>query len=328
MILCGVGTLIPLIVGVLQNQLVFSIYGALTGYLLALNDHLGPLKHRVWIITLTFLVMLAGIALGYHLQSHELVYLLFIGLLAYWLGVLAGEGAEIERAVQYGALGLLVARSATNLLPSNIPAALNYVVLGYLSLMAFMPLLLIFNRRKPDPFHRIRESLKKSLTRQREKHIHAASFAFITLLSIGLTETFHIERGYWVTVTVLLVMKPNRMQSFYIILQRLLGTALAVLLVDVLIQLIHGSGILVISIVLCAFLVPWAVKRNYWIVSFFVTIMVVLLIELAATHHGDVHTAFVRLQATLLGCLLSLIGSGTSKLADILDSKPANQAQT
>jgi uncharacterized membrane protein YccC len=118
-------------------------------------------------------------------------------------------------------------------------------------------------------------------------------------------------------------MKPNRIQSFYIVLQRLIGTALAVLLVDILIQLIHGSSVLVISIVVCAFLVPWAVKRNYWIVSFFVTIMVVLLIELAATHHGDIHTAFVRLEATLLGCLLSLIGSGTSKLVDLLDSKRA-----
>jgi uncharacterized membrane protein YccC len=323
MILCGVGTFVPLIFGVLQNQLVFSIYGALIGYLLALNDHLGPLKHRVWIITLTFVVMLAGIVAGYHLQPHEPIYLICIGILSYWLGVLAGEGAEIEKAVQYATLGLLVAHSATNLLPSNIPAALNYVILGYLTLMVFIPLLLIFKRRKPDPFHRIRESLKKSFTKQREKHIHAASYALITLLSIWLTERFQIERGYWVTVTVLLVMKPNRIQSFYIVLQRLIGTALAVLLVDILIQLIHGSSVLVISIVVCAFLVPWAVKRNYWIVSFFVTIMVVLLIELAATHHGDIHTAFVRLEATLLGCLLSLIGSGTSKLVDLLDSKRA-----
>lgn len=319
MILCGLATCIPLLAGATLGQLGLSIYGALTGYLLALNDHLGALKHRLLVVTLTFLMMTTGVSLGYHLQPDEIGYRVTIGLLTYWLGVLAGEGAELEKAVLYSTLGVVIAHSATNLIPTNIPAAITYIFIGYVTLMFCMPLLLLVKRRKPDPHMAIRAALGKTLTRQKAKHIHAATYAFTTILSIWLTEYFAIERGYWVTVTVLLVMKPNRITSFYITLQRLIGTALAVMLVDGLIQVVHGSGALVVLIVACAFWVPWGLKRNYWIVSFFVTIIVVLMIELATTHHGDVHTAFVRLQATLLGCLLSLLGTLTSKVIDLLD---------
>jgi hypothetical protein len=263
--------------------------------------------------------MLGGVALGYHLQTHELAYRLSMIGLAYWLGVLAGEGAEIEKAVLFSALGIVIAHSATQLLPPSIPAALFYISLSFITLAVSMPLLLLITKSKPDPYRGIRESLKKSLTKQRGKHLYAALYAFTVILSIWLTEQFHIERGYWVTVTVFLVMKPNRKQSFYVTLQRLIGTTMGVVFVDALIQVVHASAVIIALVVACAFLVPWAFKRNYWIVTFFVTVMVVLLIELAATHHGDVHTAFVRLKATLIGCALSLIGTAFSKTIAFLE---------
>jgi hypothetical protein len=319
MILCGIGTCIPLIAGIMNGELGYSLYGALTGYLVALNDHLGRFTHRLWTTTLTFLIMLSGVAFGYHLQSHELAYYICIIGLAYWLGVLAGEGAEIEKAVLFAAIGVVIAHSATQLLPQSIPAALFYITLSYATLMVSMPLLILITKSKPDPYRGIRESLRKSFTKQREKHIHAASYALAILFSIWLYEHFQIERGYWITVTVFLVMKPNPRQSLYVTLQRLIGTAMGVLFVDGLIQVVHSSSALATLIVTCAFLVPWAFKRNYWIVTFFVTVMVVLLIELAATQHGQFHTAFLRLKATLIGCTLSLIATSISRTIAYLE---------
>ncbi|MFL5814030.1 MAG: hypothetical protein ACJ763_10675, partial [Bdellovibrionia bacterium] len=194
MILCGIATCVPLIVGVVQGQVAYSIYGAITGYLVALNDHLGSFKHRLWVTLLTFAIMLGGVALGYHLQAHELAYRVSMIGLAYWLGVLAGEGAEIEKAVLFSALGIVIAHSATQLLPPSIPAALFYISLSFISLAASMPLLLLITKSKPDPYRGIRESLRKSLTKQRGKHLYAASYAFTVLLSIWLTEQFQIER--------------------------------------------------------------------------------------------------------------------------------------
>ncbi len=315
MILCATATCVPMMIGLWRDQLVISIYGALTGYILGLSDHSGPFKHRLWTITLTFLLLIAGFTVGYLLQGNWMAYLILFTALVYWLGILAGAGAELERALLFTTIALVSAYFSIPLAPAIIPLLWFYTGIGYLCLIIGIPLLAVIRKPSPESITGFRMALKKTLTLRKEKHLYAASYAMFALLSVWVAYYFQIERGYWVTITVLLVMKPDQNPAFYRAFQRSIGTLLAVGCVDILLQIEEDPRWLIPVIIGCALGVPWAIKKNYWLMTFLVTIMLVLMLELVAPHPDNLHTPFVRLIATLLGCGLGLAGMMISKMA-------------
>ncbi len=326
MILCAIAATLPLLIGFLTHQLGLAIYCALTGYLLALNDHLGSLRDRLWITTLTFLFLMGGFSCGFLFQDHPIEFQFFIMFFVYWLGILGGDGAEFERAVLFAVIGMIISSSSKSLNLALISHIFIFCLISYFCMMIGIPILQILKHRIPDPFMKIRDSLKKSWSREREKHIHAASYTLAMLSSIWLQKYFEIERGYWVTITVLLVMRADRTQSLYKTAQRLIGTSLAVLFCDIFLPFHFSQEMLIAFVGLCAFFVPWGLKKNYIYASFFVTILVLLLLEMGSLKHGDVTTAFVRLRATLLGCILSVLGSLFSKILASSFRRPNSMA--
>lgn len=317
MILCALGTGLPLIVGLIHGTVGLSIYGALIGYLLALNDHLGEISHRLWVTVLTFILMMVGFAGGFILRGQpELFYLILAGLV-YWLGILGGNGAELERGVLFSVVGLVIIYFSPAVPMQIIPSLFFYCLISFVTMLIGIPVIYFIKKTGPVQFAKLRTSLSLSLTKQREKHIHAACYTAMALLSVGIAYALHIQRGYWVTVTVLLVMRAERTQSIYKTLQRLFGTAFAVLLCDLVSPYISVPGVLIGIIVCCAFLLPLILKINYLYASFVLTIMIVFLLELASSKYGDPLIPFLRLQATLIGCILSLIGSAISKLISL-----------
>ncbi len=314
MILCSLGASAPLFIGNINGQLPISIYGALTGYLLASNDHLGTLGHRLWVVTLTLLFILCGFSTGFLLHEHQLAFELCLAGLVYWLGILGGDGAELERAILFLVIGLIVAFFSKTISLSVLPGFFFYCLVGYSNVMVTIPLLNLLIKRNPEPFFGLRNSFKKSFTKQREKHIHAASYTLIALLCIWFAQYFQIERGYWIVITVLIVMRADPSQSLYKTSQRLFGTALGVLFCEIAVQIVSEPRAIIIGVMTCTFILPWALKKNYLLASFFITIFIVFLLELAMGIHGDTHTSFVRLKATLIGSLFSVLGTALSKL--------------
>lgn len=313
MILCALATGIPLLVGEFHHTIQFSIYGALIGFLLSLNDHHGEVKHRLWVTTLTFALMMAGYVLGFFLRGHTILFELTLGAFAYWLGVLGGEGAELERGVLFSVLGVVLLFAAPPIPTDVIPIILDYCTLGFATLFIGIPILKWIQKNPPEPFSKLRRTFELSLTLKKEKHIHAACYVLMTLVSLSISDKLQIERGYWITMTVLLVMRAERTQSVYKTLQRLFGTALGVLACDIVGQLIQNQLFFLALIILAAFIIPWALKQNYLYASFIMTIMIVFIIELSMGHFGDLKMPYLRLQATLIGCGLSLFGTGLSK---------------
>jgi hypothetical protein len=314
MILCALASTLPLLVGLANGNIAISIYGSLAGYLLALNDHLGTVRHRLWVVSLTFVFLSSGFAIGFLLKDHAFEFQLGLAVLVYWLGILGGDGAELERGVLFLVISVIIVVSSKSISPTVIPEILSYCLLSYICVMIGIPIVNHLRKRLPGKFAGLRESFQKSLTRKKEKHIHAASYTLATLASLWLAREFQIERGYWIAITVLLVMRADRTQSFYKTLQRLVGTALGVLFCDIIIQLTYEPWLMIFLVAVCTLVIPFYLLRNYLFASFFITIFVVLLLEIAAVHHGDVSTPFIRLQATLMGCALSLAGSLVSEL--------------
>ena len=315
MLLCGIATCAPLLVGWADGHIGLSVYGSILGYLVALNDHFGKLRHRLVVSNLTYLLIIAGFTAGLFV-GNGILFWLVLAVLSYWLGVLSGTGAEMEKAFLFSSVGLLVSH-ASPVIPKDLLAPLAlYTLVGYLSLMLGMFFITKVSRVEPKPYKGLVESFKKSLTKKIENHIHAFSYASTVLLAAYLVNHFKVERGYWVTITVMLVMRPDRTQSVYVTLQRLIGTLVGVLFAEVCMQTFDYLTVLVVGAAICAAAVPWATTKNYAAVAFFVTIMVVFLLELSQLQHLDAHLPWVRFQATYLGCGLSILGTLFSKLLD------------
>lgn len=308
---------LPLVIGYANEHLGISVYGALTGYLLALNDHLGTFKQRMQIVALTFLFLLCGFSIGFWAHTNAVAFYLFVPLLIYGIGVLGGEGAEAERAVLFLVISIIVSYFSKPIPEPVLFLLFEYSLIAFVTVLLAIPILMRIKAREPEMFSGLRENFKKSLNRKIEKHIHAISYVGAALFAIWLAFHFQIERGYWIVITVLLVMRADRTQSLYISSQRLAGTALGVLAFDLFLLAHPPAAVLIAWVMVCSFLVPLLLKRNYLIASFFITSFVVTLLELATIHQGtldiDMTTPFLRLQATFIGCVIAVLGTAFSK---------------
>jgi uncharacterized membrane protein YccC len=134
----------------------------------------------------------------------------------------------------------------------------------------------------------------------------ALRVAVVTTLAVALTEQLELKRGYWVTITVIVILQPYTGVTLTRAVQRVLGTVLGGLLAAGLGAWFHDPrAILVIATVFvacCVALLP----VNYAAFSVFLTPTFVLLAEASA---GDWHLAKTRVMNTLLGGALALGGA-------------------
>jgi hypothetical protein len=314
MVLSGASTGLPLIVALFFGHAFIGILGALCGYLLCLNDHFGGIIPRIQVITVTFGFLVAGFALGNTFHDWETTFRVIITILIYGVGLFGGEGGELERGVLFSALAILISHSLPKLTGDTKIPLLASGGLGYGAFVLTAVLLNLLAPHVPREHATLRASLVRPFTYGLNRHIHALSYALTSLLSIWLCATLGIERGYWVTITVLLIMRPDRQQSVYKIVQRLAGTALGVAVFTPIALFPHSVTLFVILAIIAAIAIPWSLPRNYLIVSFFVSVMLFSLLEIVAVDHRDLHITVVRLYATLCGCGLALAGTAFSKL--------------
>jgi len=135
---------------------------------------------------------------------------------------------------------------------------------------------------------------------------HALRLAVVTTIAVAVAEVFHLKRGYWLTITVIVMLQPYTSATTHRALQRVAGTVLGAILTALLGAAFHDPrAILVLSFVsaaLCIALLP----MNYAAYAVFLTTTFVLLAESGA---GDWHLASTRVVNTLLGGALALAGA-------------------
>lgn len=135
---------------------------------------------------------------------------------------------------------------------------------------------------------------------------YALRVGLVTAVAVGLTAALGLKRGYWVTLTAVVILQPYTGATTLRATQRVLGTVLGGILTAVLGALFHDpAAILPLAFVFtacCVALLP----LSYAAFSVFLTPTFVLLAE-AST--GDWHLAGVRIVNTLLGGGLALAGA-------------------
>ena len=130
-------------------------------------------------------------------------------------------------------------------------------------------------------------------------------------LAIGLI--WGQARPYWVPITTLLVMQPDRRANTVRALQRFGGTIVGVVLAFALARALPAAvspGLSLGTIVVLPFLWPLGFDRNYALGVALISTWVLLLINVALPVEDTVLPVFLaRLSNTAIGCAVALLGS-------------------
>jgi uncharacterized membrane protein YccC len=135
---------------------------------------------------------------------------------------------------------------------------------------------------------------------------HALRAGVVTAVAVWLAGALGLPRGYWVTITVVIILQPYTGVTTLKAVQRVLGTVVGGMLTAALGALFHDPiAITVMSFVFAAVSVA-VLPINYAAFSVFLTPTFVLLAEASA---GDWSLAAVRVLDTLIGGVLALLGA-------------------
>jgi len=136
---------------------------------------------------------------------------------------------------------------------------------------------------------------------------HALRFALVMCAAVGVFWVFPPPFGYWVPLTVSVVLKPYAGVTVSRTVQRLIGTAAGVLIATALLPLLPGDGLKLGAVAAAFFCMMLVLPFNYSLAIFFLSLGVVpfehLLMPALTLDVG-----LWRLGATAIGAALALIG--------------------
>lgn len=150
------------------------------------------------------------------------------------------------------------------------------------------------------------ETLRATLTLDSLGMRHALRVAIVTAIAVLVTRLLHLPHGYWVTITVIIILQPFAGATLIKTLQRVLGTVAGALLTVAFVAVVQNQRALVVVIFVLATICVAFLRVNYLIYSVFLTPTFVLLAEMSA---GDWHLAQLRALDTLIGGALGMAGS-------------------
>jgi uncharacterized membrane protein YccC len=135
---------------------------------------------------------------------------------------------------------------------------------------------------------------------------HATRVGIVALLSVIITRALDLQRGYWATLTAVLLLQPLLPATLTRGLQRVGGTIAGGILATAIAAVVHDPlGIGIASIVFAGVCAA-VIQLNYGLYSLFLTPTFVLLAEV---HARDTHLVSLRIANTLLGAGLAVVGT-------------------
>jgi uncharacterized membrane protein YccC len=136
---------------------------------------------------------------------------------------------------------------------------------------------------------------------------HAIRMALLTMAAVAVYKYFDIERGYWIALTILVVLQPDYGATRKRAGQRILGTLAGAIVASGLLWIKLPAAVLLSLATLTAFCFAYLVRKNYRVAVFFVTIMLVLITESAMP--VTIRLPLMRLGATLAGGTVALLAA-------------------
>lgn len=149
--------------------------------------------------------------------------------------------------------------------------------------------------------------LRNNLTFKSSCFRHAIRIGITSALAVLIAHLMHLPRGFWVPLTVVVIMAPDFGGAFLIrTLQRGAGTILGGLFAVLVISQTHNQILIFILLIVFAFIAISMLTINYAVFVFFLTPLIVTVYSI--TDAGDWHIPLDRVLDTLTGMGLALLG--------------------
>jgi Fusaric acid resistance protein-like len=134
---------------------------------------------------------------------------------------------------------------------------------------------------------------------------HALRLAVASTIAVALFKFLRLERGYWLTITVLVIVKPTFVDTRKRTMERVLGSVAGGALAALIAAGVHNVVILDVLLVVFSVLAYSNVRYHYGLFVFFLTPFVVLMVE--TVQPTDWHIVLTRIFDTLIGAAIALI---------------------
>ena len=283
---------------------------------LCLADKAEHLATRVWVQICGAVLALAAGAVGLAIAGNPPMILLVTFAIALFAGFVHGTSPGVEAIPRYALVCLVVCA----FLPVGHASALVACVFGTAVSLAAVVL--------DDYIRNGRRGIR--VARQRDAMVYPGPnfsmvFAGATAAALGLGLAAIGTRPYWVAITTILVMQPDRRANTVRVLQRFLGTLAGVVLAFLVVLVLpdaHRTRGLLVVVTALPFLWPLALDRNYGLGIAIMSTWVLLLIDTALPSGERIGPLFeARLANTAIGCVFALAGSFV-----VYEAREADQA--
>ncbi len=159
---------------------------------------------------------------------------------------------------------------------------------------------------QPEPFSWL-DTIKSNFTFRSVTLRHALRLAVVVTIAQLIAYVSPIPKGYWITLTAMIALKPNFGGTFQTTVQRVLGTFVGGIIGIGLAVLIHNPLEIALSILLLIFTAVSLRSISY---SLFITLLTPVIILLLNTLGiGNWQLGIARIADSLIGGLLALLGS-------------------
>jgi uncharacterized membrane protein YccC len=135
---------------------------------------------------------------------------------------------------------------------------------------------------------------------------HALRFGIVSAAGATFTLSLHLEKGYWVLISIAVILRPYAATTLQRSVLRVGGTVVGAALAAVVAVVADRPAELVAAVLVLTLLTFALLPVNYGLGVIFLTPMVIVLITAGAP--GDWHLAGARIVDTLLGAALALAG--------------------
>ncbi|MBE9209591.1 FUSC family protein [Nostoc sp. LEGE 06077] len=136
---------------------------------------------------------------------------------------------------------------------------------------------------------------------------HALRLAIITTFAEFLASVLQLPRGYWITLTALVALKPNFGGTSETTVQRVIGSILGGMMGIVLILLVQNQSAIALCLLLLVFIAMSVRPLSYSIFTLLLTPAIILLLNLISA--GGWQVGVLRIIDSLFGGVLALLGS-------------------
>jgi hypothetical protein len=244
----------------------------------------GALPRAAWQAAVTPVLGIAA-AIGILSSQSAPLAVLAMGL----FGALAGYFfAYSLRLAIYGlsvSLALMIAQGFFLPVDETLPA-FGWVTLGAFSQVAWSLLVWVFweHRARGEPsgwdWREARKTLRDNLTLESDACRHGIRFGAALAAGVAVYRIFDMDdHGFWIPLTILFVMRPDRDETYLRMVLRAAGTVLGLILATAFAETIDSDAVTVLILFLAAGFCFGLLTVQYALFTTAVTVYVVLLTD-------------------------------------------------